>query len=840
VLARYAPSGVIVDENLTILQFRGKTSHYLEPAPGVASFDLLKMVREGLMVELRAAFADARAQRVAVRRENVHFLDRGQRRTVNLDIVPIRSPSAAVPRCFLVLFEDVSPVGAKPALEPTSAADESQRDDGDGCVTALRQELDATRQYLQSLLEEQDATSEELRSANEEILSSNEELQSTNEELQTAKEEMQSANEELATVNDELKQRNLDLGKVNDDLVNLLAGVNIPIIMVGRDLHIRRFTPQAAKLLNLIPTDIGRPISHIRPNIAVPDLEQVIGEVIETLSPRELDVQDKDGHWYVLRVRPYITTENKIDGATIAAVDVDALRRGLDQAKRSRDYADAIVEQVWEPLLVLDEDLRVERANQAFYQAFRTTPEETGKRYFYEIGAGQWDNPRVRRLLGEVIPKGSALSDFELEVDLAAQGRRVFLIKAHRIPGEDDRPPKALVAMEDITERKQQVEHARILAEEQAARAHAELTSRLKDEFLAMLAHELRNPLAPVRSAVDYLLERLSDDPEVRQTLAVMDRQVSHMSALLDDLLDMARVTRGEVRLRPEPLDLGAAIQQALETTRAADRHGHKFEPTLPSTPVWVRADPIRIEQTLTNLISNAIKYTPPGGHIQVELEREGPEAVVRVRDNGIGIAPESLPRIFDLFMQSGRGRDRTPGGLGIGLTLVRSLVTMHGGSVHAASSGLGKGSEFVVRLPALPEGELILPTAPPEAPAEVPPRRILLVDDQPDVGEMVGRLLTRHGHEVKVARSGDEALQTIRDFVPEVAIIDIGLPGMDGYELAQHLRAKRKLASCTLIAMTGYGEEDDHRGRAAGFDAYLIKPVKEADLRRALASSRG
>ncbi|HVS37544.1 MAG TPA: chemotaxis protein CheB [Gemmataceae bacterium] len=323
VLSRYAPVGVVVDEAMTVLQFRGRTGPFLEAAPGTASLDLMKMLREGLLSEVRAAVGRGRAEGVAVHREGIPVRDGAGFRMVDLDVLPIKVPPAGV-RCFLVLFQD-APVPPPPA--ETSPADDARHAKSEEQIHQLQQELAATREYMQSLLEEHESASEELKSASEELLSSNEELQSTNEELQTAKEETQSANEELATLNDELQHRNLELAQVNNDLVNLFGAVQIAIVLVGRDLRIRRFTPSAEKALNLIPSDVGRPISDIRPNLAIADLAGMITRVIDSLTPVESQIQDRDGRWHVLRIRPYVTLDNKIDGASIILLDIDAVVR---------------------------------------------------------------------------------------------------------------------------------------------------------------------------------------------------------------------------------------------------------------------------------------------------------------------------------------------------------------------------------------------------------------------------------------------------------------------------------------------------------------------------------
>jgi two-component system CheB/CheR fusion protein len=332
-LSRYAPVGVVCDEAMTVLQFRGRTASFLEPAPGMASLDLFRMLREGLMAEVRAAVIQARTEDRVVVRQGLRVTEDGQSMQVQVEVVPFKLQPAGV-RFLLVLFreqeEPAAPEGPAPAARPEQAAGPSPVENQ---VPQLQQEIAALREYLQSVIEEQESTNEELKSANEEILSANEELQSTNEELQTAKEEAQSANEELATVNEELRHRNTELARVNNDLVNLLSGVNIPIIMVGRDLRIRRITPLAEKTFNLIQTDLGRPISDIKSNLSGPELAQLIAGAIDTLTPHDSEVKESDGRWHLLRIRPYVTLDNKIDGASVVLFDIDPIKRELEQLK---------------------------------------------------------------------------------------------------------------------------------------------------------------------------------------------------------------------------------------------------------------------------------------------------------------------------------------------------------------------------------------------------------------------------------------------------------------------------------------------------------------------------
>jgi two-component system, chemotaxis family, CheB/CheR fusion protein len=328
VLGRFGPVGAVIDETMMVLQFRGRTAEYLEPAPGTPSLDFLKMLKDGLLSDVRAAINQAKAENTAVCRENVRMLEKAHIRPVRVDVIPFR-PAPSGLRCFLVLFQDMpgTDPGSMSSAEPAPADAEHPANKQ---VVQLQQELNSLREYLQTVIEEYESTNEELKSASEEILSANEELQSTNEELQTAKEEAQSANEELATVNEELRHRNAEMAQVNNDLINILSGVNIPLVVVGRDQRIRRFTPQAERFFNLIPTDVGRPISDIKPGVSVSDLTQHIAQVIDTLTPFEGQVLDKDNRRFVLRIRPYVTLDGKIDGASITLLDIDSITRALE------------------------------------------------------------------------------------------------------------------------------------------------------------------------------------------------------------------------------------------------------------------------------------------------------------------------------------------------------------------------------------------------------------------------------------------------------------------------------------------------------------------------------
>jgi len=362
--------------------------------------------------------------------------------------------------------------------------------------------------------------------------------------------------------------------------------------------------------------------------------------------------------------------------------------------------------------------------------------------------------------------------------------------------------------------------------------------NRSKEEFMALLSHELRNPLSPILNALDVQRHVKTDDPILRQAGDIIERQVGHMVRLVDDLLDISRITKGKLRLNKERVELRTVANRAAEAARPfIDCRKHEFSMSLPTEPIWVEADPTRLEQIIVNLLNNAAKYTDPGGGlIRLSLSRAGDEAILKVRDNGLGMPPQMLPRIFDLFTQVDSTLSRSHGGLGVGLALVRTLVEMHEGRVQAFSAGVNQGSEFTVILRALasaPAGEkkAVIERAPPMGPS----LRVLVVEDNIDAGDSLSLLLRLHGHECLVARSGPSALEVASAFQPHVVLLDIGLPGMDGYQVAERLREKPDFKNVVLCALTGYTLSDADRDRPhqAGFDHHFVKPV---DLKKLFA----
>ena len=614
------------------------------------------------------------------------------------------------------------------------------------------------------------------------------------------------------------------------------------------------------------------------------------------------------------------------------------------------EFAQSIIDTIRESLLVLDADLRVKSASRSFYQAFASTPEETEGRLVYDLGNGQWNIPRLRTLLEEILPEKNSFRDFEVDHVFDSIGRRRMLLNGRKISTSENRAELILLAIEDITERWRagvafgdSRERYRVIvegatsyaiftfdlqgivttwnagAEKLLGYSEAEMVGRdfriiftpedieaglpetemraanvegqalderwhlrkggevfwangllmpLKDDadqtqgflkvirdmteqknleealqrrtadleradvqknqFLAMLAHELRNPVAAIRNAVT--VSGMTNSAEhLEWSREVIARQVHNFAHLIDDLLDVSRITEGKIRLRKELTDATPIVRNAMETVKPLiEQRKHELLLSFTSADVRLEADPVRLEQILVNLLTNAAKYTPAGGRIHLIVGVEGEEVLFRVRDNGVGIPPESLPQMFQLFAQGDRTVARSEGGLGIGLTLVKSLAELHGGTVTATSSGPDKGSEFIVRLPATSDS-VPAPADPASGTTGLAARhsRILIVDDNVDMADGLARLLTLSGHVVRVVYNGLDALAVAREHLPQVVLLDIGLPGMDGYEVAARLRREECCKDAIIIAVSGYGDEEAlHRSKASGIDHHMVKPV--------------
>ena len=446
---RFVPGSIVVNDDMEIVQFRGKIGPYLEPASGHPTFSLSKMAREDLQVDIRDALARARKENRSVRKEGLRIAVDGGTRTIDLEVIPIRGQSLA-DRLYIIAFQDsvrpvVSTAAGKRRLEKQAEKGSDSRE-----LARSHREVESLREQLHTLIDEHETTLEEFKSANAELLSANEELQSSNEELETTKEELQSSNEELSTLNEELQNSNEELTQANNDQLNLMTNVNLPVVMVGNDLRIRRFTPPTEKLLNLLTGDVGRRLGEIRTKLEPDDLEEIARTTIESATFQEKEVRVKDGPWYMLRVRPYKTWEDKIEGAVLSFQDIDSLKRTLDQ---TRTFAEALIENARESVLVLDEGLRVTLANHVFYQTFQVSPEDTNGRLIYDLGNRQWDIPKLRELFSQITTHNTRIDGFEVRHRFQHLGLRHMILNARRIEPQGG-SQMILLSIEDVTKKK--------------------------------------------------------------------------------------------------------------------------------------------------------------------------------------------------------------------------------------------------------------------------------------------------------------------------------------------------------------------------------------------------
>ncbi len=511
----------------------------------------------------------------------------------------------------------------------------------------------------------------------------------------------------------------------------------------------------------------------------------------------------------------------------IEDVTDERLARRLMQASEQRYRR--LFESARDGILILDAGtMGIIDANPYMSELLGYSKEDLCEKQLWEIGLFQ-DKAESEAAIETLREKGYVrYEDLPLESDEGDVQEVEFICNVYTEDGRE----VAQCNIRDITERKRLERQIH-----DQARALADASQR-KDEFLAMLSHELRNPIAPIFSALHLIGQQGSENEVQREARGVIERQVRHLSRLVDDLLEVSRITTGRIRLHLERVDVNGIVTRSLERVQPLiERREQELTVSLTDDILWLDADSGRLEQVIGNLLDNASKYTKARGRIWLTVESVDHHAVIRIRDNGIGIVDALLPHLFDLFTQADKSLDRSEGGLGIGLALVKSLVALHRGTAEAHSDGIGHGSEFVVRLPLAPKKAVPgpAPTQPPTTNGA--PLRVLVVDDNQDMARMSAMLLRSWGHDVRVAHDGPDALERAAGFHPHAILLDIGLPNMDGYEVARHLRQNPHVETVKLVAVTGYGNDDDRkRSQEAGFDHHLVKPVEPADLRTLLA----
>lgn len=579
-------------------------------------------------------------------------------------------------------------------------------------------------------------------------------------------------------------------------------------------------------------------------------------EVLETLNTKEQEIQTQSGYWYDLRIRPYRTTENQIDGVTIVFLDIDALKRHAATLESARNYAQAIVQTVQVPLVVLDTDLRVHTANRSFYEMFQVSALQVEQTYFFELGNGQWDIPQLRSALEDIINNGQ-IQNFEVEHYFEQIGQKTMLLNACKLE-QNDGTDMILLAIEDITERQQfEMERSQLLAQEQSARQLAETANRAKDEFLSNLSHELRNPLSTMLGWTQILRTRTLDEANVTRALEVIERSARSQSQLIEDILDISRITSGKLHLNNRWLDLRLVIGAAIDIVQlSAEAKNIQIVSQLSYANIMGDAD--RLQQVLWNLLSNAIKFTPSGGRIEIKLAAIHGQAQIKVSDTGAGISEDLLPYIFERFRQGDSSTTKAKPGLGLGLSIVRHLIELHGGTVQAQSLGEGQGTTITVRLPLrdqFPEftepthyepnvSETTLEGS--SAPViSLEGLQILAADDDDGVRELFKFLLESYGAQVSSVASARVALSTLNANPSryDLLICDIGMPEEDGYWLIRQVRSLNAEAGGQIpaIALTAYASETERQlAIDAGFQTHIVKPVEPVQLALLVANLAG
>ncbi|HBN79558.1 MAG TPA: chemotaxis protein CheR [Planctomycetaceae bacterium] len=813
-LKEYAPPTLLINNSRELVQSFSGASKYLKLTDGRPSTDIFELMLPDLKIPLTTAVHQVTKNQKSVNFKGVRVRHDTTEELLRLTVRPLQMRNGDEQQ-FLVTLEPMEKPKALVKENDNEVAlnmdlDEASKEQ----MMALESELLYTKENLQSTVEEMETSNEELQATNEELVASNEELQSTNEELH-------SVNEELYTVNAEYQKKIAELMELTADMDNLLHSTEVGVIFLDRELCIRKFTPKIGKTFHLLPLDIGRRVDSFAHNIDHPHLVNDLKRVLSEESPLEMEVHGGDSQTFLMRILPY-RSKNKVDGVVLTLIEISRLK----QAEADLKLMSKVFQDGADPIILEDLDGRIIDVNAEAEKVYGWNRNELLGQSFEKLVPAD-EQIRAKELRERCIHKLGLRNIETIKQDINGNPFPVLLTLS-LLTDQKGKPVVIASIAKDITDRK--------LAEDKARDA-----VKKRDQFLAMLSHELRNPLGAALNAT-YLLDG-ADEKALSKPLfeacKVIQRQTLQVARLLDDLLDVSRVTQGKIEIRKQVVDMTLLIEDTLQAIRPhIDALNHQLTVDVSSQPVIVEGDPSRLLQIQENLLANAAKYTPEGGQIRLSLAKEDGEAILRVSDNGNGIPSHMLEKIFELFVQSDDTLDRSQGGMGLGLTLVKDIVELHGGSVSALSNGTGKGSEFVVRLPLSQDSQMPMASQPslkdPEASDQ---KNIVLVEDNEDNRAMLKTLLRLKGHLVLTASNGSQGVDVILHQHPDVAIVDIGLPGISGYEVAKRVRAELG-NDVYLIALTGYGcAEDREATKEAGFNTHLVKPLDPVELDRILNS---
>lgn len=853
-LQRFVPPSLLVDANRQLIDCFGGVEQFLRLPAREPSLDVLDLLENRVPTMLRAALVRAARDNCEVRYPSVPIRLSDAEHPCELTVTPFTNPVIHETH-FLITFR---PIGEPhridhgvPRAKDGEAAEDSR------AFAAIEDELRYSKQNLQATIEELESSNEELQATNEELIASNEGLQSTNEELH-------SVNEELYTVSAEHQRKIGELSVLNRDMNHLLENIDVATVFLDHDLRIRRFTSHINRVYDLIDQDIGRSITSFSPRFRLPDLERRLREVLETGVPSEWDIRTPNDDCFLLRILPYRTDDissvkgddrpderpplgrgaGPIEGVVLMFVDVSS----LEELRGRLRWMSAIVASTDDAIIGQDLD---------------------GKLISWNAGAERLYQYTSREAIGqpiEMLVPPERHDEVVAYQDLILKGERVIARDTVRRRKDGTRVHVSLTISPVLDARRRVIGISKI-ARDITTRIEMEgeirRQIRQREHFLAILSHELRNPLSAILNAGRLIQDRRSDETTRNAAAGTVERQVGLMRCLLNDLLDVSRIALGKIELKRQRLDLKDLIPAIRETTGPAlDKHQTRLRFDTQSLSLPVSGDQARLIQIQVNLIHNASKYSPPGSEISVRMSRQGHWAVVSVSDPGMGISADFIPKLFEPFTQLDEAAGHRDGGLGVGLALVKTLVELHGGEIEVYSAGRDRGTTFTIRLPLCEEP--LSPPPPLGSPGSqtgdvagkdskaadddtgtgelgerdasagrdaVRALRILLVEDIAENREMLQTLLELDGNTVVPAGDGEQALETAAAMTADLALIDIGLPGIDGYEVARRLRATPRWSTVPLVALTGFGQAGDvEQSRVAGFDHHLVKPV---DLER-------
>jgi two-component system, chemotaxis family, CheB/CheR fusion protein len=831
VLAEFVPPSLLVNENRELVHSFGRAEIYVMPRGGRVSRDILDQLDNELRIALAGAMQRATKEQLPVTLRGVPAVSREGTRIVDLSVRPIHNRHTNS-WYSLIVFDEAKEAPVHSASPTTLRVDDVSLDR----ILSLEKELQLSKENLQATIEELETSNEELQAANEELIASNEELQSTNEELH-------SVNEELYTVNGEYQRKIAELTEMTSDMDNLLASTEIGTIFLDTNLCIRKFTPTVGRIFELLPQDIGRRIDAFSHSLNR-DILADAHRVLETHSSVEYEVQDRKGQWYFLRILPY-RAQDTVQGVVLTLIDITALKATRASLGETDRLLRAILHNSSTAVFVKDLRGKYILTNHHCEKKLGVSANEA-------LGKSDeaFFDPETAAMIvknDQLVARSGKVHRFEETIPVAGGSTRTFLSVKFPILAENGEIEGIGGIATDITQQK-------------GAELEQRAKVRSRDLFLAMLSHELRGPLAAIVHA-SQILEGNAPADMHHKAKQIIARQSEQITRLLEDLLDVGRMTQGKWQLQRTTVDLRNIVRDAVEPVQHMyERQQHVFSIDLPSEPVWVVGDAARLQQVCVNLLTNAAKYTPAGGgKISVSLHHRENKAIIEVRDNGVGIAPEYIEFIFDMFAQADQTLARADGGMGVGLTLVKTIVELHQGSVVADSQGRGLGSKFVVEIPCVPsppalgyrelhsQSALSSKTSTDRAThkgADEPPEaqglNVLIVEDQEDARVMLSMLLEMDGHRVTAVACGTEALDEFAKGFPDIAFIDVGLPVMDGYALAREIRRRYSNLETFLVAHTGYGQPSDQaESAAAGFNAHLTKPLQREALNMVLAEIR-